>query len=268
MAATSHNKPLRYWRISVERLRLITAVLLISLAGLVFLTFINGCQNDAKETGDMAIADEPQRDVEGMDEFLDALRTALHAKMDDDFATVRDSMPALKRAFEKLMGAELTSFHDDVKEEFEEKKQALAATMVQFESAAESDDDTKLGEALEDVRSDYVGLMIALSVQLEEIDDFHEVLRPLWHEAVPNQDYDAIKAAIPELKILTNAIMEAQLPMKYKFLEKDFNERRKALKVAIDNLAQACEADTSGLEIEDRMIDMHDAYHDLSECLE
>lgn len=226
------------------------------------------CQeSDEVDIQKTAVTEEPEREVAAMDQFLGVLRPVLQARMEGDWKTVRDSMPTLLKMGQNLVEADLPPFHNDVEAEFKEYAKTLADAIDQFKSVAGSDNDSLLEESIEGIRAAFVEIMILLSPQVEEIDDFHEVLRPLWHDATPNQDYDAIKEAIPELKARADAIVKAQLAKKYSFLEKEFKEKGAALKTAVDNLARVCHENKDD-KIEDMMYEMHEAYHALTECLE
>jgi len=220
-----------------------------------------------EKEGQAEIAKGPERAVPEADQFLAAFRIIFQAKTNGDYKTVRDSVPTLTAASEKLMKATLPAFYDDVKTQFGEQRGKLAETVKAFEAAAKLDDTTKLAEQVENVRKEFMAVLNLLSLTVKEVDSFHEILMPLWHEAVPKQDYAAIKAAMPELIVRTETVIKAQLPEKYKFLQKDFDEKRQALKVSIDELAKVCAANQDD-QIEDKMIDMHEAYHSLVECLQ
>jgi hypothetical protein len=243
-------------------MRILTS--LLSIVVLVSLVTVYADDTTRNQAADVA---EPERDIPEVDQFMVSFRPVLQAKMGDDFGTVRDSVPVLAAKMNALMKAELPLFYSDVADQFDKSKRKLAESMKALEEASKSDIDSLLAEAVENVRTNFVEVLITLSAQIKEIDDFHEVLRPLWHEAVPNQDYEAIKAAIPDLKKLADALMKAELPKKYEFLQKEFDEMRLALKVSVDSLEVVCQG-TDNEAIESRMIDMHEAYHALTECLE
>ena len=220
-----------------------------------------------EKEGQAEIAKGPERTVPEVDQFMGAFRTIFQAKTNGDYKAVRDSVPVLSATMEKLLKATLPAFYDDVKTQFAEQRGKLADAVKAYEAAAKLDDTTKLVEQVENVRKEFMGILNLLSLTVQEVDSFHEILMPLWHEAVPKQDYAAIKTAMPELTVRTEAVMKAQLPEKYKFLQKDFDEKRQALKVSIDELAKVCAANQDD-QIEDKMLNMHEAYHSLVECLQ
>ena len=51
-----------------------------------------------------------------------------------------------------------------------------------------------------------------LTAEVPELDAVHEFMSPLWHDAFPAQDYEAIAAAVPQFEASLSALAEAQLP--------------------------------------------------------
>lgn len=45
-----------------------------------------------------------------------------------------------------------------------------------------------------------------------ELDAFHDVMHPLWHDAYPAKDYDAFKKMVDEVNIKAKAVYSATLP--------------------------------------------------------
>jgi len=240
------------------------AAMICLLCGLALIT---GCQGDSAKKDQAAVAETPDRAIPQMELFLEVFKMAWHAQMEDDYQMVRDSAELLVAAGRNLAAAQLSAFYDDVRTEFDTKIETFNTAMAAFKEAAPSAADSVLTAALDEVRAAFVDVMVAVSVQIPEMDQFHDVLQPLWHEALPDEDYAAIKTAIPALKERADAIVNAQLPAKYGFLEEDFNAKRMALKTSIEELDEACATDSTGL-IDDKMTAMHDAYHALTECLD
>lgn len=51
-----------------------------------------------------------------------------------------------------------------------------------------------------------------LARSVPELEAVHEVMRPMWHEAWPARDMDAIRTAVTEFEPLVAAVDQAQLP--------------------------------------------------------
>lgn len=239
----------------------------ITLMILFGMALLPGCQGDKAKSDKTTAEAAPEREIAQVDQFLEVFKMFWQANMDGDMKMLRDSVQTLVDAAGSLAKAELPAFYNDVKADFDVKLQPFSNAVVKFKAAAQTADDSTLTAALDEVRLAFIDIMTAVSIRLPELDQFHEILLPIWHEALPNKDYAAIKAAIPDLKERAQAIVDAKLPEKYSFLAESFNANRNALKMAVDSLGTACETDSAEL-IEARMTDMHDAYHSLTECLE
>lgn len=48
--------------------------------------------------------------------------------------------------------------------------------------------------------------------RVQELEDFHEVMYPIWHTAYPAKDFDALKKFVDEVNEKAKAIYSAQLP--------------------------------------------------------
>ena len=48
--------------------------------------------------------------------------------------------------------------------------------------------------------------------RVPELDEFHEVMYPIWHTAYPAKDYDALKKMVDEVNVKAKAVYSAKLP--------------------------------------------------------
>jgi hypothetical protein len=51
-----------------------------------------------------------------------------------------------------------------------------------------------------------------ISSTVQELTDFHDVIYPMWHDAYPSKDYDALKGFVPKIKSYMESINKAKLP--------------------------------------------------------
>lgn len=47
---------------------------------------------------------------------------------------------------------------------------------------------------------------------VKELMDFHEIIYPMWHDAYPSKDYEALKGFVPQIKSNMEALNNAKLP--------------------------------------------------------
>jgi len=238
----------------------------LMLFGFLAAIFVIGCQGDT-DTKDDAADVTSDREVVQMDFFMSVLEDAMHAAVDSNFQELRETAVRFKAGMDSLQNATLPEFHQDVTEEFTGLTGTLGVAVEGFVNAAANADDAGLEDALNVVRKAYIDLWALLTPAVPEIDDFHSVIRPVWHQSVPNEDWDAVKAVLPQFDSTLIALAAATLPEKYAYAQTKYDEAVQALKTAFDSLKAVCDAGQDEL-ISDKMIDLHDAFHELQEFYE
>ncbi len=236
------------------------------LFGLLAALFVIGCQGEAENKTDVAES-EPVRDVPAMDAFMAVLEDAMHAAVDSNYQALRETAPRFTATLDSLANTTLPEFHQDVTGEFTGLTNTLAVAVEGFVNAAGNADDAALEDALDVVRKAYIDLWTLLTPAVPEIDEFHTTLRPVWHQSVPNEDWAAVKAALPKFDSTLIALGTATLPAKYAYAQPKYDEAVLTLKTAFDSLKIACDTDQDDL-ILDKMTDLHDAFHALQEFYE
>ncbi len=91
------------------------------------------------------------------------------------------------------------------------------------------------------------------------IDDFHKILAPVWHDAWPEKDYDALIAAGPKFKEAFDGIAKLEPKFKSKAREAKFMALRKEFKQKVDEFATAARAGDKE-KVYEIMPDLHDAF--------
>ena len=95
-----------------------------------------------------------------------------------------------------------------------------------------------------------------LTADVAELDAVHEVMSPLWHEAFPAQDYEAIAAAIPQFEASLSALADADLPGILQDKQPRWEEQKQLLMETYEGLKSAVDA---GNEAE--MLAYTEAFH-------
>ncbi len=95
--------------------------------------------------------------------------------------------------------------------------------------------------------------------KVPEVDEFHKVLHPLVHDALPNKDYAAIREGLPALIESATKMSQAQLP------EDLASKQKKYTKEAKKMLKQLRDMDRRKSKISDEALDkrfraMHDTF--------
>jgi len=109
----------------------------------------------------------------------------------------------------------------------------------------------------------FTTLALASDFGVKEYDDFHRVLHPLEHEALPKNDFATIRARAGELVKLGEGITKLGVPAGTKAESRD--EFKKELKKFKDALAKLRKASKSGTN--DQLKTTYSAVHDSFEML-
>jgi len=236
---------------------------------LSFSVFFVGCKEEIQTKKEQApIAEMKRPGVEGLREFHEVLYPVWHEFLPNgDYESIRKAVPEFKKSIEIVKKAELPLYYQHVKDEFEKKRENLALSIEKLDSVAQTKDDKKLEEAVENMHTAFEQMARVLAPRMKEMEQFHLVLYPLWHEAMPNKDYQAIKAAIPSLESKMDALMKAEIPEDFKDIETQIIEKREALGKAVEDLANVCRKNKDG-EIIDKLTQMHESYRALDEVFE
>jgi hypothetical protein len=254
----------------MKKFKILSALFLISFVSvLISSVFFAGCETETETKKEQAPVTEMEKPrVEGLEEFHEVLYVVWHSYLPDgDYQSIRETMPEFKKTLEILISAEVPEFYQHVKDDFEKKRQNLALAVENLDSVAQTGDDKKLESALENMHSAFEQMARVLAPRIKEIEEFHLVLYPLWHYAMPDKDYQAIKAAIPTLESRMDALMKAQFPERLKDSETQFIGKREALRKAVGDLTNVCRQNKDD-EIIDKLIRMHECYRDLDEVFE
>jgi len=206
--------------------------------------------------------------LEGLREFHEVLHLVWHdAYPNKDYKTIREAVPEFKEKIEIIQKAELPGFFRERKEEFEDKREALAQAVVELEKIAKGNSNQALLEATENLHTAYAQLARVFAPRVKELENFHLVLYPIWHEALPNKDFKAIRASAPVLDEKMDALMKVELSEKFEKIEPQFIEKRIALKASVAELVDACNK-KDDKEVEEKLDKMHTSYMELDEVFE
>ncbi|HVP35862.1 MAG TPA: hypothetical protein VMT04_02595 [Terriglobales bacterium] len=206
--------------------------------------------------------------LEGLREFHEVLQPVWHtAYAEKDYQAIRDAVPQFKKEMEVIEKAELSGFYREKKGDYEKKREVLAEAVLDLEEKSKGTDDEALLKATENLHTAYEQLVRVFAPRVTELESFHLALYPLWHEALPNKDYKAIKASTPALQEKMAALMKVELPEKSKSIAPQFIEKRKAFNASVDALVKACNG-KDNKKIEEKLDKMHAAYQELNAVFE
>lgn len=100
---------------------------------------------------------------------------------------------------------------------------------------------------------------------IEEINRFHELLHPVWHEQYPKKEWTKIRSQAAELVSRKDAIMKVRLRTKADN-RAAVEERRQAFGAAVDDFARAAKSGSDD-ELSRAVAEMHDRFEQFTESL-
>ncbi|MFO7368970.1 MAG: hypothetical protein R6X09_01730 [Bacteroidales bacterium] len=80
-----------------------------------------------------------------------------------------------------------------------------------------------------------------ITSEVPELFNFHEVIYPMWHNAYPAKDYEALKGFVPQIKASVEAINDAKLPGILREREGDWKTRLNELNAVSKSYYAAAE---------------------------
>jgi hypothetical protein len=101
--------------------------------------------------------------------------------------------------------------------------------------------------------------------KIAEVEKFHDLLAPIWHEHYPNKEWAKIRAQGEELLRRKDAIMKVRLRTKAEAREKAENLRQK-FGEAVDRTAAAAKSGTDE-ELQKAVAEMHEAFEEFAEAI-
>ncbi len=101
---------------------------------------------------------------------------------------------------------------------------------------------------------------------LKELKVFHDVLHPLYHNALPKGDFSAIRNKLNELHMDAIAIQKAKLPKKLAGRQKEFDNKSAAIVFLLGDMVSMKDK-VDDATIEKMFNDMHEAFESLAELM-
>ncbi len=233
----------------------------------------SGVTQNLKEDGtklrdSIQTAEREKPRIEGIKQFHDLLAPIWHTTLpDSDFQSIKEVAPEMKKAYQKIVAAEIPPYYQHVKDDFILERDQLGLAVQELDTVAETGADLFIPEAIDDVHSAFEEMIRVLSPRTKEVEDFHLVLYPLWHVALPKSDWLTIKTQIPIMRKEMDTLMTTPIPQWLGGKELRVVETREALDKVVDELVEACKTDDSNL-IKKRLKVVHSRFRTLDEVFD
>jgi hypothetical protein len=101
--------------------------------------------------------------------------------------------------------------------------------------------------------------------KIAEVEKFHDLLAPIWHQLYPQKEWAKIRAQADELVRRKDAVMKAKLEVKDEARAKA-EELREKFGAAVDHLAATAKSG-SDEELQKAVAEMHEAFEDFFDAI-
>ena len=101
---------------------------------------------------------------------------------------------------------------------------------------------------------------------LKEMNVFHKILHPLVHDALPNNDFAAIRSKLDTLLAEAKALQQAKLPKKFAGRKDEFDKQSAELVSQLTDLVSMKDI-VDDATLEKLFNDMHESFESLGEIL-
>jgi hypothetical protein len=217
---------------------------------------------------DSTTQDTTDQLTKAMNDFHSILYPLWHESYPNkDYKSIREKAPLFQQKLMVLIRIPAPDNMEEAKREaFFTKRQELAFYVDQYIKAAADTVDSTLASAFEKMHWGYEELSKVFMVEIKQLDSFHETLYYLWHKALPEKDYEAVKKTVLVLKAEMDSLMLVKLPGSCYDIKDDFEAKRAALKDAVYQLVDVTQKGTEK-QIDDALTLMHEKFMDLSSVL-
>ena len=197
-----------------------------------------------------------------LEAFHDIMAELVHGPVEEgNMQAVREEIGDLVNAKDAVMAANLPTKFEKHCGDISASAKTFFASVDALKQAAESNgSDEEIKEAFSKIHDSYRALRQALILPEEMIEAIHEILQPLWHEAYPAKDIEAIKAGVPKLKVRTKLLVTVAARLE----DAELKAAAGNLLESITTLEEAVAAD-DGTAILAALELVHEAYHQLGE---
>jgi hypothetical protein len=169
---------------------------------------------------------------------------AMHGPVETGDAKATAAMlPELLKANTDLQSMTLSESYADVTADFDKARAHMKDAVSAFSDAVEKSDSVAILATMLKVHESMSRVEAALSGMCYELVALHDVIAPIQHRALPDENWAAIKAALPDLKAHIEALGKAELPAKHAGVKADLDKQVANLNAAWAELKTACDKD-------------------------
>lgn len=215
-----------------------------------------------------APAQETESAVPELSAFHEVIYPIWHtAYPDKDIAMLKSLVPQVDELAAKVYAAKLPGILRDKQAKYDTGLAEFRKSVEAYDAAAKGADDKALLDAAEALHAKYEMLVRTIRPVLKEMDDFHKVLYVVFHTDLPAKNWEAVRAAAPDLKAKAEAIPQAKLSTRLQPKAEAFAKAAGELVKATDVLA-GLGPKADGAAVEQAVLKIHSRYQDLEKIFD
>jgi hypothetical protein len=215
-----------------------------------------------------ALSQETESTVPELAAFHEVIYPIWHtAYPEKDVAMLKSLVPQVNELAGKIYAAKLPGILREKQAKYDAGLAEFRKSVDAYGAAAKGSDDKAMLDAAEVLHAKYEMLVRILRPVLKEMDDFHKVLYVVFHTDLPAKDWDAVRAAAPDLKAKAEAVTKATLPAR-------LQAKSDAFAKASDELAKAAAVlaglgpKADGAAVEQAVNKVHTRYQELEKIFD
>ena len=155
-------------------------------------------------------------------------------------------LPEIEKGTAAIVSAELPGILRDKKALWEKGVGDLQSIVREYRAAVGAGQKQSLLDAAEKLHAQYEALVRVIRPPLRQLEAFHAVLYMVYHDYMPGESLDKIRASVEPLHEKMAALNRAVLPNRFKGKEASFTTARKDLEDAVIELGAAVSSNDLG----------------------
>ena len=200
--------------------------------------------------------------------FHDVIYPIWHtAYPDKDAAALRGFLKDVNAGFAKIEKAKLPGILHDKQAAWNKGLAELKSAVAGYNQAAAGKDDPALLSAAETLHSRYEMMVRVIRPVLKEVDAFHQVLYLVYHQYLPEKQFDKIKGVTADMIAKAEAITGAKLPSRLEAKAQAFQKSAAVLLDHSKKLSEACQSNKNA-DVEKAVDLVHTAYQTLEKVFD
>ncbi len=215
-----------------------------------------------------AQSQETESSVPELTAFHEIIYPIWHtAYPDKDGAALRSYAPEVKTLAERVYAAKLPGILHEKQAKWDQGLAELKKSVDAYLAAAAGTDDAALLSAAEALHARYEMMVRIIRPVLKEVDDFHKVLYVVYHNYLPEKNYEKIAQTCGDLTLKAEAITKASLPKRLESRTEEFKTAAAELLESTKTLTETAKSG-QGEAIAAAVERMHTKYQSLEKVFD